>query len=586
MRNKRVVQVLLACGVMRTRTFLRAVLVLTMAVSGFAKMYEEPRSFSLKDKSQEQVQLKVLPKFDTERLKEEDRANRKNPHHPGPFRFAVAAEVSFNLDNSGTWQPLEDGRLWRLRIQSSSATNLNLGITRFEMPEGAKLWIYDPEHKHVEGPYTSRNRSHAGSLWTPVIEGNEIVIEVFAPTGVALPVVEIGSVNQGYYNVSKSGLFGQSEGSCENDVICPAGNPWHDQIRAVGMYTVSGTEGCTGNLMNDTAHDFKPYILSANHCSVNSGNASTIVFYWNFQSPTCGTHGPGSLADNQTGATYRASWASSDFLLFELNTNPDPSYNVYYSGWDATGTAPPSVVGIHHPVLDVKTISFSNTSPQSADWTGTGDGGTLDPSGNHWRIDWDSGVTESGSSGSCIFETNTQRCIGQLHGGPSACGAPIPGPTEHDYYGKFAVSWTGGGTSDTRLEDWLDPGNTGTLNLDGDPHIITANGVHYDFQGAGEFISLRDPDGLEIQTRQAPIATTFNPGPDAHDGLATCVSLNSAVAAHVGKHRVAYEPNLNGVPDPSGLQLRVDGTLKTLGAYLFGGRRPPRGQVGPRRPRG
>ncbi len=108
----------------------------------------------------------------------------------------------------------------------------------------------------------------------------------------------------------------------------------------------------------------------------------------------------------------------------------------------------------------------------------------------------------------------------------------------------------------------------GSLNdglNDGDPHLTTVSGIHYDFQGAGEFITLRDPDGMEIQTRQSPIATLFSPGPDAHDGLATCVSLNTAVAARVGKYRVTYEPNLSGEPDPSGLQLRVDGTLKTLG---------------------
>jgi len=102
--------------------------------------------------------------------------------------------------------------------------------------------------------------------------------------------------------------------------------------------------------------------------------------------------------------------------------------------------------------------------------------------------------------------------------------------------------------------------------MEGDPHITTVGGVRYDFQGAGEYVSLRDYDGLEIQTRQTPIATTFNPGPDAHDGLATCVSLNTAVAARVGRHRISYQPNISGVPDPSGLQLRVDGTLQTLPA--------------------
>jgi len=109
----------------------------------------------------------------------------------------------------------------------------------------------------------------------------------------------------------------------------------------------------------------------------------------------------------------------------------------------------------------------------------------------------------------------------------------------------------------------------GSLNdgfNDGDPHLTTVEGIHYDFQSAGEFVSLRDDDGMEIQTRQAVISTTFTPGPDAHDELATCVSLNSAVAARVGDQRVTYQPNLSGVPDPSGLQLRVDGELITLGA--------------------
>jgi hypothetical protein len=98
----------------------------------------------------------------------------------------------------------------------------------------------------------------------------------------------------------------------------------------------------------------------------------------------------------------------------------------------------------------------------------------------------------------------------------------------------------------------------------GDPHITTVDGVHYDFQSAGEFTALRG-DGLEIQTRQTAIATTFLPGANPYTGLATCVAVYSAVAARVCDHRVSYQPNISGVPDPSGLQLRVDGELTTLG---------------------
>jgi len=566
------------CADFRVRKLFLAGVVLALAVSAFAKMFEEPKSFSLKDTSQEQIERKVMPKFDAEPLLAEDRARGKDPQRPGPRRFAVAGDVAFSLTNSGTWQTLADGRLWRLRIQSPGAKSLNLGITRFDMSEGAKLWIYDPGHKHVEGPYTSHHRSRQGSLWTPVIEGEEMVVEVFVPSGVTQPVVEIGKVNQGYRSLvktgEKSGIAG-TEGACENDVVCPVGDPWRDPLNlhgglgpidAVGVYTINGTGVCTGTLLNNALVDFTPYVLSANHCGVNNANAATIVIYWHFEATVCGSHldtDPNPLGQNQSGATFRASFAPSDFVLFELSDKPgDLQYNVFHAGWDRTGNIPAATVGIHQPEGDVKAISFSNTPPDTTAW-----GSSVHvAAGNHWYVLWNSGVTEPGSSGSCLFETTNQRCIGQLHGGPSACG----GADLHDYYGRFFVSWTGGGTPNTRLSDWLDPTSTGILTLDGDPHITTANGIHYDFQGAGEFISLRDPDGLEIQTRQSPIATTFNPGPDAHDGLATCVSLNTAVAARVGKHRVTYEPNLSGVPDPSGLQLRVDGALTPLGPLDFG----------------
>jgi subtilisin family serine protease len=108
----------------------------------------------------------------------------------------------------------------------------------------------------------------------------------------------------------------------------------------------------------------------------------------------------------------------------------------------------------------------------------------------------------------------------------------------------------------------------GSLNdgfNDGDPHLTTVGGIHYDFQSAGEFVALRDGNGTQIQTRQTPVSTQ-PPIANTYTGLATCVSLNTAVAARVGTHRVTYQPNLDGRPDPGGLQLRVDGVLKSLGA--------------------
>ena len=100
----------------------------------------------------------------------------------------------------------------------------------------------------------------------------------------------------------------------------------------------------------------------------------------------------------------------------------------------------------------------------------------------------------------------------------------------------------------------------GRPNTNGDPHITTANDVHYDFQAAGEFVLLRG-ENLEIQSRHSAVQTETPLGPNGHTGLTSCVSINTAAAVRVGPHRITYEPNLYGEPSPNGLELRVDGKL-------------------------
>lgn len=99
----------------------------------------------------------------------------------------------------------------------------------------------------------------------------------------------------------------------------------------------------------------------------------------------------------------------------------------------------------------------------------------------------------------------------------------------------------------------------------GDPHIKTVEGINYDFQADGEFVFLRG-ENLEIQVRQMAVQTAGSLGPNAYSGLKTCVSVNSAVAVRVGPHRVTYQPDSSGRPNPDGLQLRIDGQLVELGS--------------------
>jgi hypothetical protein len=103
----------------------------------------------------------------------------------------------------------------------------------------------------------------------------------------------------------------------------------------------------------------------------------------------------------------------------------------------------------------------------------------------------------------------------------------------------------------------------------GDPHLTTVDGVHYDFQSAGEFTALRQ-DGLEIQTRQTAVPSATVPISDAYTGLRSCVSIYTAVAARIGSNRVTLQPAYRRGIDRreegrTALQLRVNGKLVTLG---------------------
>lgn len=97
-------------------------------------------------------------------------------------------------------------------------------------------------------------------------------------------------------------------------------------------------------------------------------------------------------------------------------------------------------------------------------------------------------------------------------------------------------------------------------NVKGDPHISTMDGKHYDFQGAGEFVLLKnDRDGFEVQSRMVPVSTVGPLAPDPQTGISACPSINTAAAIKSPRHRFSYQPEkVRNFRSPR-MQLRVDG---------------------------
>ncbi|MGD8791990.1 MAG: trypsin-like peptidase domain-containing protein [Anaerolineae bacterium] len=415
------------------------------------------------------VAVMTMPPVDVEALEAEDEARARNGLPP---RFAYPMKVEITPQNAGTWEALAGGgQLWRLRIASPGAVTLNLGFTRYAMPPGGKLYVYGADYGTVLGPFTAKDNETHGELWTPVVAGDEIVVEVQIPADQLADIeLLLTSVNHGYTGFGTPG--GLLSGSCNLDVVCSAADgfpqvdAWRDQIRSVGVISTGGSTFCTGFMVNNTAQDLTPFFMTANHCGINSGNAASLVVYWNYEnswcrppgSPASGGPGDGTLDQWQSGSIWRASYSSSDMTLVQLDDDPDPVWNVYWAGWDRTPADATSAVAIHHPNTDEKRISFEDDPTTTTSYLGT----AVPGDGTHVRVaDWDLGTTEPGSSGSPLFNQD-QRIIGQLHGGYAACGNDLS-----DWYGRFSVSWTGGGSPSSRLSDWLDPLNTGVPYLDG-----------------------------------------------------------------------------------------------------------------------
>jgi hypothetical protein len=423
-------------------------------------------------------------------------ATRLRLADPGPREFEAAVagasakrrqvgfgrEVAPNaVEGSGTallWQAVGAYRIAKLRVLSPGALTLRVGLSvaSAASPIALRVAGSDDEAK-VLGVVQLRA---ADLYWTPATEGEAQVVELAIPIGEPEPAVEIVRVS--HLVSGPATRFGKTLSevgnslSCEIDVACVSSpsqallNAAKSTVQMLSTQVGGGSFLCTGALLNDTdASTQIPYLISGNHCfdgetppfhtaAQLQSVSSTLNTYFFFDASACGSRTPvANWVQRFGGAQYLYSNLSQDILFVQLN-DPPPS-GFYLSGWDPNPlSASTPITILHHAAGDLKKFTTGTTldietipSPVDA------------PTG-FWRVAYNQGVTEGGSSGAGLFTFNTSLSQyvlrGSLWGGDNfLCSSRGADGyyVGNDFYSRLDVAYPA-------LARWLNPAAAPAIN--------------------------------------------------------------------------------------------------------------------------
>ncbi len=495
---------------------------------------------------------------------------------PSQIGFGREIPVAYQDDLAPrlTWDTLSDGSLVSaLSVTSPGASALRVAVYA-SLGSGAELRFFsladsaqhfeplteqdfasqanelpvDPPTQYDFTPQTGElltaDESSVQDLpvWSPVIDGETVGIEITLPSSAALSTFSLSvdqvshipqsisrSIREPYYEPQHLSGIGRAE--CSHvDVQCRDVDS-EATMTAKMIYTKgSNSFLCTGVLMHDLDDSsFIPYFLTAYHCIATQAAAQTLVTYWDFERASCGGPAPTTVTQLTGGADLLISHPESDSSLLRLRRDPPSGPNGrWYAGWTAaTLNHPTSVYGVHHPAGDIKKYSAGTTARHIKILLSDEEGGYLQEV-EGVDVRWSQGTIQSGSSGSGLFDTSG-RLRGVLSGSPPNETCPTTSA-----YGRFdrffphAAPWltadaqpTGddhGDTGDQATSVALGSSTQGRLERQGDrdyfrvslsgPGTLTvyttgATDTYGHLWGNGQWLDENDDGGADFNFRIA-----------------------------------------------------------------------------------
>lgn len=387
----------------------------------------------------------VFPRVDVAELLRED-AERGGL----AFRYGVPLACALDPEHAGAWEEQGQELVWRLVVRSPGALSLGAGFEPFELPAGGALTVAGRRDGKVLGPFTQRDRGPDGRLPLEPLAGDELLLEYRQPVTLAeRPAFVLSEVIHDYRGVfdefREGEIYELGAGLCFVDANCAEGLPHQDHKRSVVRLLINGYY-CSGTLLNNTAEDQTPYVITARHCITNIEHL-TVGTHFLYEYAGCKPTNPREIRERFAvrGATFLAGSTRYDQALLLLHERVPEDFLPLFAGWDRNPDfhfGPGVCIG--HPLTEPKKIAIDNDDfPRQRDirW---------------WQADWELGMLHLGSSGSSIINRE-----GLVFGVASRAASDFLCATQYVLFGRFAPFWD---TED--LWRWLDPLGADPQTLD------------------------------------------------------------------------------------------------------------------------
>jgi lysyl endopeptidase len=364
-----------------------------------------------------------------------------------PRQYAVAVRVDAGIAD-GQWQTRGGRRVWQLRVHAEGAAATAVHLEGLKLPPGAQLrWSLGDGSRAALWP-----QHRDGAWWSPEVPGDEGLLQISLPIDAEAPAgIQLRRV---FHRMREDeSATPRAAGRCNIDTACPEGDRWRAEAASTVRLTIDNRFLCTGALLDNTARDNRPLLISARHCGITPDTARSVNARFGFVREGCDQ---GETAEGMAveGSVWIAESAEADTTLVELAALPVLPRAPAFAGWNAEPVAagfPSDGAGLHHPSGDVRKISLYAGPARPDNGVDIGEGERRFRV-DSWSVTWRQGVTEAGSSGSGLWNASRE-LVGVLSGGNSSCATP----DGRDFYGRLERAYS----SSPYLAAALDPIDNG-----------------------------------------------------------------------------------------------------------------------------